>query len=632
MVNAILDEPRDSGMRVMLLDPFWGAWRSAVLDRGLAHQWAQCERTGRLENFRRVAEGRDEPHEGRYYDDSDVYKLLEACAYAFGLEPGHPLRPKVEEFIEVLERAQAPDGYINTFVQLGRPDQRWRNLSDKHEMYCLGHLIEAGVAYWEATGDDRLLRVARKAADHVESVFGPGLRKGYCGHEEIELALARLSDATGEALYRELGAWMVAQRGTRPSPFEEEVRGARRAEVGDTPDRVEVEGTYDGSYFQDDTPLLHQREPVGHAVRAMYLYCGALDCFGTTGYAAALEQIWDRLVSSRLYVTGGIGSSAKNEGFTEDFDLPNEGAYAETCAAIGLVMWASRMSRATGSSRYADVMERTLYNAVLSGVSMDATEYFYTNPLASRGGHLRQPWYDCACCPPNLARLLLSLERYAVSVKGDEVTIDLPIAMSLDHEVGGVPVRIEVQSEYPWDGKVTLTVTSDAPVRMAIRVRKPEFSVRWSAEGPEGTDLRIEDGYLVAEGEWRTGDRFEIDLDMPTVWLKSDPRNLDAVGRTALMRGPVLYCLEQADLGFPTPLFAVDPGHEVVVERHEDPRKARTLRVFGYQESPEWGGRALYEAHTGGLLLPTSVPFVPYATWANREPGWMEVWVRSALG
>ncbi|RYG65862.1 glycoside hydrolase family 127 protein, partial [bacterium] len=354
-------------------------------------------------------------HVGFVFDDSDVYKWAEACAYALATTKNDALRKLLDEAIELVVSAQRPDGYLDTYIQLDHPDDAWRNLNALHEMYCAGHLIEAGVALSENLGDRRLLDVSIRFADHIMSVFGPEGRLGYCGHEEIELALVKLAVHTGEAKYREFARWLVESRGSRPSPFEAELKDPAVVALSPWGGGL-LDGTnYSGEYNQDHAPIREHDAVVGHAVRAMYLYIAAADLADGQDDAAletALQRAWDSLVKRRMYVTGGIGPSRHNEGFTQDYDLPNLSAYSETCAAIGLMLWGQKMLEMTGNAEFAETVERALFNGALAGISLGGDRFFYDNPLESRGGHDRTAWFGCACCPPNIARTIGNLASF----------------------------------------------------------------------------------------------------------------------------------------------------------------------------------------------------------------------------
>ena len=595
-----------------------------MADSGLPHQWRQCEETGRLENLRRCGLGESGGFQGLRFNDSDIYKLIEASAYATSVGKGDSVAAAVDAAISVIEDAQMPDGYINSFVQLSCPHMRWKSQNALHEMYCIGHLIEAGVAHYEATGDARLLDVGRRAADHVMSVFGPGKRLGYPDHQEIELAMVRLSHAIGDKKYAEYAAWLIGVRGSRPSPFEAELEDPEVVALtpGVRPLYVK-DGRYDGAYAQDDLPLARQTRAVGHAVRAVYFYSGAVDTLAGDGPTmTALETIWDGLVSKRMYVTGGIGSSGRNEGFTDDYDLPNLDAYAETCAAIGLVYWAWRMFLVHRESRYIDVLERALYNAVLSGVSLECDRYFYDNPLESDGRHERAPWFTCACCPPNIARLVMSVSQYALASSSDAAYVALPL--SGEYDCGCT--RLSVSGKYPWSGDYGLRVEEVSGL-LTVALRVPEWSqgVSVTVNGDAVTG-RTEGGFFCVEREWAAGDVVKVAASMGPRWVAPHPKLLSSAGRTALQRGPLVFCLEEHDLGAAPHHWSADQGDPVVETRRDDPRGSVTLDAAGFLDAAE--DAELYSVAAGRNAEAKIATFTPYFRWANRGANAMQVWVR----
>jgi len=407
--------------QVRIRDAFWSP---RLQTNHSVTAWAnlrQCERTGRIRNFAVAAGRQPGQHQGLLFDDSDVYKALEGIAYVLAVQPDPELEAQADAIIELIAAAQQPDGYLNTYYTLVKPQERWRNTAHGHEMYCAGHLIEAAIAYHQATGKTRLLDVARRFADHICDTFGPGKRIDVCGHEEIELALLKLYRHTGDKKYLEQARFFLETRG----------RGEQRKLFGE--------------YAQDHKPIREQDEAVGHAVRAMYLYCAMADYAGLTGdrpLVGQLEKLWDDVTQRKMYLTGGIGSSANNEGFTRPYDLPNDAAYAETCAAIGLALWSQRMFLLTRQAKYADLVERLAYNGLLSGVSLSGDRFFYTNPLGSKTGTQRVPWFACACCPPNILRWLASLGERVYAHDDQAIYTLLYVAGEAEVPLAGGPVRI----------------------------------------------------------------------------------------------------------------------------------------------------------------------------------------------
>lgn len=620
---------------IRLTDPFWSRWQKTLVEKTLPSEFEQIVETGRLANFTRVAAGESGGFEGYYFNDSDTYKWLEACAYALAARPdldASRVRTQMEEAISAIQSAQEPSGYINTFFQLNHPGLKWRNLNSLHEMYCGGHLIEAGVALFECLGDRRMLDVSIRFADHVAELFGPNARRGYCGHQEIELALVRLSRATGDDRYADLARWMVEERGKRPSPFEAELKDPEALALQPAARHMLADGdSYRGDYCQDHVPIREQTEVVGHAVRAMYFYIAAAllsDGKGDTALEQALERIWANLTERRMYVTGGIGPSASNEGFTRDFDLPNHSAYAETCASIGLVFWAHTMLELTGDTEYADVMERALYNGCLSGISLSGDKFFYTNPLESRGTHQRVPWFSCACCPPNIARLIGNLAHYVAGAGDQEFYLHLPVGIDAEVTLGGVKTRITCTSELPWSGKVRITVSPEKPASFKLAVRVPGWCANVDSElAGASEEAGYELGYMIFDRTWKEGDVLELDFEMEPTWVEADPRVRDDLGRVALTYGPLVYCCEEIDAGYAPQLLSVDADAPLEGTWAIELEGVVAIEVEGMAEV-ELFPQGLYAEVGSTDLQPAKARFIPYFAWNNRGAGNMQVWFR----
>lgn len=617
---------------ILLTDRFWSRWRHVLVETTLPAEYKQLVDTDRIRNFERVTAGEQGGFEGFWFNDSDVYKWLEACAYALVHQPNPDLRQKVEEVVEKIASAQMSDGYVNTFFQLNHPDLKWRNLNMMHEMYCGGHLIEAGVAMAQNLGDNRLLEVSRKFADHVMSIFGPDKRRGYCGHEEIELALIRLAELTGEGKYRDFARWMVEERGKRPSPFQEEVddEGAMKL-FPHTGHLLDKGGEYSGEYAQDHAPIREHTSVVGHAVRAMYYYIAAADLadgLQDSRLEDALVRTWNSLTKKRMYVTGGIGPSASNEGFTTDYDLPNLSAYAETCAAIGLALWGNQMLQVTGDATYADVVERAIFNGALSGISLSGDKFFYTNPLESRGSHDRVPWFSCACCPPNIARMIGRASDFVLGASEDELFLNIPAGLEATLSLNGVETKIRVESDYPWSGQFKVFVDPSEPVAFGLYVRIPDWSSDVSAELPDADEeAEYENGYMVFRRQWKKGDVLTVDLEMAPKWIESNPLVRENLGRVALTNGPLIYCAERTDLGYAPQLLVLDTDGESVVEKSNLLDGVNTISVEGTVDVEtfvddlyaEVGTTEVQEAHP---------KLIPYFAWNNRGATDMQVWLR----
>ena len=515
---------------VKINDNFWSPRLSKHVSATLPVCIDQIEnQTGRIRNFENAAKGEGE-HSGIFFDDSDVYKALEGMAYSLINNPDPELEKKADEWIDKFAAAQQPDGYINTFYTLTGLDKRWTNM-DKHEMYCAGHMIEAGVAYYQATGKRKLLDVCIRMTDHMMSQFGPGKRHWVPGHEEIELALVKLYQTTQEQKYLDFAYWLL------------EERGHGHGTMGD-------EGKWNPVYYQDIVPVRQLTDISGHAVRCMYLYCGMADVAALkndTGYIAAMDRLWDDVVHRNMYITGGIGSSRDNEGFTEDYDLPNLDAYCETCASVGMVLWNQRMNQLTGDSKYIDILERSLYNGALAGISLGGDRFFYVNPLESKGDHHRQEWYGCACCPSQLSRFLPSIGNYIYASSDDALWVNLYIGNTGQIRIGETDILLTQETDYPWDGSVKLTISTSQPLEKEIRLRIPNWCKTYDLSiNGKRINVSEEKGYAVIK-DWKSQDVIALDMDMPVEIVAADPHVKENFGKRAIQRGPLVYCMEEID-------------------------------------------------------------------------------------
>jgi len=600
--------------QVQVSDVFWAPRRETNRTVSIPHSFAMLEKSGNLRNFDLAAAGKREGYSGPVFMDSDLYKAIEGAAYSLATHPDPALDAKLDSIIAKIAAAQMPDGYLNTHYQVNEPDRRWTNLRDNHELYCAGHLFEAAVAHFQATGKRSLLDVACRFADCIERTFGPGKRPGYCGHPEIELALVKLWRATGERRYFELARHFVETRGSR---FFADEHGTPHDQ-------------YDGSYFQDDVPIREHRTIKGHAVRAAYLMAGVVDVAAETGDAGLLrmvDRVWRNTIERRAYLTGGIGPSAHNEGFTTDYDLPNRTAYQETCASVAMVLWNHRLALLTGDARYADALETALYNGVLAGVSLDGKRFFYVNPLESVGTHHRSEWYGCACCPPNVTRTLAALGQYAYATGPQTLVVNLYIQGSAQATVDNQKVQLEVATRYPWDGGVRLTVRPERPARFALRLRKPGWCERASVRvNGASVDAPLERGYLVIERDWRSGDRVGLSFPMTVRQVRAHPRVKADAGLTALQRGPIVYCFEQCDQTAELAAVGVPVGARFTA--HWEPELLGgvvTLRGEGRVRGNEDWGRVLYSP--ARLPSATRLTAIPYCVWDHRSAGAMRVWM-----
>lgn len=601
--------------QVQVQDSFWAPRQEVNRAVSIPVNLEMLEKSGNLRNLELAAAGAREGFTGPVFMDSDVYKALEAASYSLATHPDPELQARLDRIIAFLAAAQQPDGYLNSYYIVKEPGRRWTNLRDNHELYCAGHLFEAAVAHYRATGKTGFLDVARRLADHIDSVFGPGKRMGYPGHPEIELALVKLHQVTGEKRYLELARFFVENRGRKY--FAEEHK---------TPlDR------YDGSYWQDDVPICDHRNIKGHAVRAAYLLSGATDIAAVTGQPELLRMInrvWRNTTERNMYITGGIGPSAHNEGFTTDYDLPNLTAYQETCASVALAQWNHRLALLYGDAKYADVYERSLYNGALAGVSQDGQRFFYVNPLESQGSHHRSPWFGCACCPPNVARTVASLGGYAYAVGEGALWVNLYVQGTVRAEIEGRPVALRVQTEYPWEGKVVLTPTLDAPTEFGLRLRVPGWcrGASVALNGEAVGEPKVEKGYVVLDRSWKPGDTVELSLPMPVERMAAHPNVKADQGLVALQRGPLVYCLEACDNGEELASLFLPATAPLEAEKVTDVLGGVVVVRGTASVAPEldWSDR-LYQA----VPAPRSVPFqaIPYYAWDNRAPGAMRVWL-----
>jgi uncharacterized protein len=610
--------------KVQFHDGFWTPRLETNRAVSLPHNFEWCAKTGRISNFAKAGKLVSGKFEGIFFNDSDVYKVLEGASYSLAAHPDPALEKTVDDVIAKIASAQQPDGYLNTFFTLAEPGRRWTNLRDKHELYCAGHLIEAAVAHWRATGKRTLLDVAVRYADYIDTVFGPTKRQGCCGHEEIELALVKLYQATDRQKYLDLANYFIDVRGNKS------------------------QRPIWGIYYQDHRPVRDQREIGGHAVRAMYLYCATADVAAYTGdrrLIEALHALWRDVVSQKMYVTGGIGARRQGEAFGDAYELPNDTAYCETCAAIGLALWAHRMNLLEADAQYVDTLERALYNGVLSGIGMDGKRFFYVNPLASDGTHHRQPFFSCACCPSNVVRLVPSLPGYVYAVTGgkqsgksEAVFVNLYVAGTADVPLSGNKVKLTQETRYPWDGAVRLTVSPEKAGPFAVCLRIPgwcrgakktsqDSPLPLAGEGPgvsavgAATDLKIsvngellsalniEKGYACIEGSWQRGDVIELNMSMPVERIEANPQVAADRGRVAVQRGPIVYCFEAADNGGKVKDIALAADPQLAVECRKD--------LLG----------GVYVV-TGLSADGRKVTAIPYYAWDHRSPGEMIVWVK----
>ncbi|MCR4665635.1 MAG: glycoside hydrolase family 127 protein [Paludibacteraceae bacterium] len=581
--------------QVRVEDSFWSPRLERVAHVTIPVCIDQTEvQTGRIRNFENAAKG-EGGHSGIFFDDSDVYKALEAISYSLTNYPDSAMEAKADEWIAKIAAAQQPDGYINTFYTLTGLDKRWTDM-DKHEMYCAGHLIEAGIAYKKATGKTDLLNVGIRMADHIMSLFNDNARHWVPGHEEIELALVKLYEETHERKYLDYAYWILSQRG----------HGYGYTKEGIT----DSLNQWNAPYYQDAVPVRDLRSISGHAVRSMYLYCGMNDVAARipdTGYEEALDSLWVDVTMRNMYVTGGIGVAYCTEGFATDYELPNKEAYCETCASVGMALWNSRMAERTGDARYYDILERSVYNAMLAGINLDGNLFFYVNPLASDGNHHRKAWYGCACCPSNICRFLASLGNYIYAAKDTALYVNLYIGNQAVFNVGNNNVALDMTTRYPWEGQTDITFRN--PMNKSLMLRIPAWCRQYTvAVNGETVAPEVYNGYACIKRDWQSGDRLSVNMSMPVETVAADPRVKADTGRRAVQRGPIVYCAEQADnaLDIDSITLTADTKLSPVFK----PQMLDGVVVIDAQDS--------------------TFRLIPYYAWDNRQAGKMAVWLNFA--
>lgn len=642
--NAIRPVPLE---QVEIDRGFWEERQRVNRERTIPAIQRQLEATGRIAAWSQERSDDftgDRPLHDMFWD-SDIAKWLEAAAFSLATHPDPQFEAELDALIDELESAQQDDGYLNTYFPILNPAGKWANLRDWHELYNAGHLIEAAVAYKQATGKDKLLKMLCRYADLIDDTFGreEGKAPGYPGHPELELALVKLYRETGRQRYLDLSKYLVDERGREPHYFD--IEAARR---GERPEDFWAQ-TY--RYCQAHAPVREHTEATGHAVRACYLYAGIADLALETGddeLLSLLQRLWDDLTQHQMYVTGGLGPSHSNEGFTFAYDFPTESAYAETCASIALAFWAHRMFHLDPDSRYIDVMELAIYNGSLSGLSYEGEQFFYGNPLAAYHGvnplgrwnsaldndhYRRVDWFDCPCCPPNIARLIASIGEYTYSQAGDRVYVQMYHDNAVSLDIGGLGLRLMQETQYPWDGTVRITANTPHKVAFELALRIPEWCCDFelSVNGVAQT-ARVERGYVILSREWTDGDTVEMTLAMPVERVIPHPSIRQTAGQIALQRGPLIYCLEETDNGPRLANICIPEAAELEAAFKEalfggvSVIEGEAKRIEPARESA-----ALYRFRSRENLAGQQVKFkaIPYFLWANREPGEMRVWLRS---
>jgi len=616
---------------VRITDQFWSPRLEINQKVTISYAFQQCEETGRIKNFEEAAAVRSGQKErGPFstvypFDDSDVYKVIEGASYSLSVHPDPELEKYLDDLIAKIAAAQEDDGYLYTARTIN-PDppvrwvekERWANMYLGHELYNVGHMYEAAVAHHLATGKRNFLDVALKNADLIVSVFGPGKSHGAPGHQEIEIGLAKLYRITGDRKYLNLAKFFLDER-------------------GNSADRMLF-----GEYSQDHLPVTEQSEAVGHAVRAAYMYSGMADVAALTGdssYVQAIDRIWEDVVQGKIYITGGIGATGAGEAFGGDYNLPNATAYAETCAAIGNALWNHRMFLLHGDAKYIDVLERVLYNGLISGVALSGNLFFYPNPLESYGQHQRSPWFTCACCPSNISRFMPSIPGYVYAKRDDTLYVNLFIDSEVKVDLKGYQVNIKQETQYPWEGNIKITVSPENPGEFAVFVRIPG----WAQNQPtpsnlyqylsrseekailkvngDQIDLNLDKGYARIRRTWTEGDAVELVIPMPVRRVISHPEVKDNIGKVALERGPILYCAEWPDNQGYVSNLALPNGTELRVERREGLLDGIAV-IKGQVEALHQG-----KSEEETITMQQEFVAIPYYAWAHRGQGEMAVWL-----
>lgn len=677
--------------QIQITDEFWGREQELVRKEVLPYQWealndripdaapSYCmhnfKAAGRLmqakreqgnafkapvytfRGFEKTPEDPKNPKPDHFYgfvfQDSDFAKWIEAVGYSLINHPDAELEKTADEAIDIVCAAQAENGYLDTYYIINGMDRVFTNMKDHHELYCFGHLAEGAISYYQATGKDKLLKAAERYADFIFTQFGyeNDKKKGYPGHEIAEMALARLYELTGEKRYLELGSFFLDMRGRQPYYFDMEEK--ERAEHEGKPYKAPNPDEIRYMYYQSHLPVREQSEAVGHSVRAVYLYSGMADIARLTGdeeLFAACERLWSSIEKEKLYITGGIGGTKVGEAFSYPYDLPGDTAYSETCAAIGLAFFARRMLEIQADNRYADVMEQALYNTVLSGMALDGKSFFYVNPLEvvpeacrkdERKNHvqpIRQKWFGCACCPPNIARIVSSFGAYAFTQNDTTLFTHLYAGSNITCKLNEAEITMHLESDFPWEGKVKAVIHTEENAQGTLAFRIPGWCRKMSFSTTARVESRQEKGYLYLTGEWKDGEEVLLDFPMEVHCVNANLKVRETIGKVAFTRGPICYCMEETDNGKDLHLLKVDSeklfageglplaaevekvntlGHEMCI-----------LKVPGKRQKDAEETQSLYREYVRATETDATLTFVPYYAWNNRGEGEMSVWVR----
>ena len=631
--------------KVSVKDQFWTKLQNLVIDVMLPYQADVFEdktesatKSHAIRNFKIAAREMEGEFYGMVFQDSDVAKWLESVGYALTVKPNPKLEEKADEYIDLIGRAQEEDGYLNTYFSIKEPEKKWQNLQECHELYCNGHMIEAAVAYFEATGKDSLLKIMQKTAKLICDRFGADKIRGIPGHQEIELALLRLYQITGEKSYLDTARYFLEERGTKPNFFEEELKKREWQHKWESNFTMDPLNTH---YAQNHKPAKEQDIAVGHSVRAVYMYAAMALLSSVTGdeeWLNACKQLWRNIVSKQMYITGGIGQTVRGESFTIDYDLPNDTVYAETCASIAMVFFARYMNEIEPIGEYGDIIEKMLYNGALSGMQQDGKRFFYVNPLevvpgisGELFGHehvktTRPEWYTCACCPPNLARLITSLGQYIWSQNDRAVFCHQFISSRVESKAAG-GVTVVCISDFPWKNEAGFVFHPKArqdTFTFAFRIPAWSSQTSFLVNGFP-VAYEIENGYCYIKRKWRDGDTLVITFDMKPKRVYTNAKVRDNAGQVALMRGPVVYAFEEVDNGADLSALRL-PRDSAIYETEQLLEGVGRVVMLEIEGKRMESSKNLYET-TPPKAINTRLVAVPYYAWGNRKPGGMRVWM-----
>jgi len=641
-----MKETKEISLENIKLDEgFWKSRTDMASESMIPYQWETINNrtpgavlSHAVENFRIAAGESDGSPQGTIFQDSDIAKWIEAASYSLISHPDKKLEESIDELVRLVKKSQKPDGYVNTFFIAAGDEKRWTDLIQGHELYCAGHMIEAAVAYFKATGKRELLDVMCRYADYIDSVFGPedGKMHTYDGHPEIELALFRLSEATGNEKYRKLSEHFINIRGS-----------VKNFHVGVAAKEGMIPKSkwFYSDYYLAHKPVREMTQATGHAVRAVYLYSAMADMYRLNQdpeLLNALRQLWESTVSRQMYITAALGSQSHGERFTIDYDLPNDTAYAETCASVGLVFWAWRMLRIDNHRQYADIIERSIYNSALSGISLDGMRYFYVNPLEvkpeiaiNRFDHShvmihREKWMECSCCPTNIGRLITSIGGYISTCSDRDIWIHQYSSSTIQYSINRTDIEIAQTTDYPWNGTVNLEINPESTAEFGINLRIPEWCGSYSVkinDEPEPAELH-ENGYVTLNRTWNRGDHISLILEMEVRLIAANLNVREDRGKAAIVRGPLVYCVEEFDNGTNLHELIIDRNTSFKTVLSNDPMEHTvSLHFDGYREVAS--DSALYAPIESRRLQKCGIKAIPYFQWGNRKQDQeMLIWLR----